>query len=103
MESLKGLPGYFIRGSSLKTYEFKAEILKNPDMDACYIEFPYDVRKEFSKGRVKVYASFDGYPYDGSLAKMGTENHIIGLRKDIRKIIKKGPGDLISVTIRERL
>ncbi len=85
-----------------KLYSFKAEILKVPDIDGAYIEFPYDVRKEFGRGRVKVDAKFDGYPYRGSLVRMGTENHIIGIRKDIRKALNKAPGDIISVEIRER-
>lgn len=39
-----------------KTYEFKAVIRKVPDIDGAYVEFPYDVRAEFGKGRVKVHA-----------------------------------------------
>ena len=85
-----------------KTYEFIAEIKKAPDMDAAYVEFPFDVRKEFNKGRVKVLATFDGYPYEGSLVRMGSENHLIGLRKDIRAAINKQPGDKVKVTIKER-
>lgn len=84
-----------------KVYEFEAKICKVPDMDAAYIEFPYDVRKEFNKGRVKVHATFDGEPYDGSLVVMQTPCHIIGIRKDIRKKINKQPGDTVKVTIKE--
>lgn len=83
-------------------YEFDAIIKKNPDMDAAYIEFPYDVKKEFGKGRVKVTAYFDGVKYEGSLVRMKTECHIIGIRKDIRSMIKKQAGDLIHVKIMER-
>ena len=43
-----------------------------------------------------VHATFDGYPYDGSLVKMKTVNHIIGIRKDIRQVIQKQPGDKIQ-------
>ena len=85
-----------------KIYEFDAEILKVPDRDGAYIEFPYDVREEFGKGRVKVYATFDGEPYEGSLVRMQTPGHIIGIRKDIRAKINKQPGDTIHVTIKER-
>lgn len=85
-----------------KRYEFDAVILKVPDIDAAYIEFPYDVKEEFNKGRVKVEATFDGYPYSGSLVRMKTPGHIIGIRKDIRKAIGKQPGDVIHVTIKER-
>lgn len=85
-----------------KRYEFDAVIQKVPDIDGAYIEFPYDVKKEFGKGRVKVHATFDNVPYDGSLVRMKTVNHIIGLRKDIRSLIHKQTGDSIHVTICER-
>jgi hypothetical protein len=91
-----------------KLYEFEAVIRKNPEMDATYIEFPYDVRKEFGKGRVKVHAEFDGEPYDGSVVNMGVKNedgsvyYIIGIRKEIREKIGKQAGDTIKVTIKER-
>jgi len=84
------------------TYEFDAEIKKVPDLDGAYVEFPYDVRALFGKGRVAVTATFDGEPYDGSLVRMQTPCHIIGIRKDIRAKIGKQPGDIIHVTIRER-
>lgn len=85
-----------------KVYEFEAVIQKVPDIDGAYIEFPYDVLKEFAKKRVKVHATFDGVSYDGSLVRMQTPCHIIGIRKDIRKAINKQPGDTILVTIKER-
>lgn len=86
-----------------KRYEFDAIILKVPDIDGAYIEFPYDVKEEFNKGRVKVEATFDGYPYSGSLVRMKTPRHIIGIRKDIRQAINKQPGDVVHVTIKERI
>lgn len=85
-----------------KVYEFDAIIKKVDGIDGAYIDFPYDVREEFGKGRVKVTATFDGVEYNGSLVKMKTVNHIIGIRKDIRSIINKQSGDTIYVTIRER-
>lgn len=86
-----------------KKYEFEAEIIKVPDIDGAYIEIPFDVKSEFGKGRVPVTATFDGEIYDGSLVKMGTECHIIGIRKDIRAKIGKQLGDLIKVTLKERI
>ncbi|WP_303864527.1 DUF1905 domain-containing protein [Alkalibaculum bacchi] len=88
---------------SQKIYEFDAIILKVPDIDGAYIEFPYDVREEFGKGRVKVHATFDGEPYDGSLVRIKTPCHIIGIRKDIRAKIGKQAGDTVHVTIQERI
>ena len=85
-----------------KLYEFDAEIQKVPDIDGAYIIFPYDVREEFQKGRVKVKATFDGVEHNGSLVRMKTPYHILGLRKDIRALIGKQPGDTVHVTIQER-
>jgi hypothetical protein len=51
---------------------------------------------------VPVTATFDGEPYEGSLVKMKTPCHIIGIRKEIRAKIGKQPGDIIKVTIQER-
>lgn len=86
----------------MKTYKFEAVIKKVPDIDGAYVEIPFDVKAEFNKGRVPVHATFDGEPYDGSLVRMKTVNHIIGIRKDIRKKIKKQPGDRVLVTLVER-
>lgn len=85
-----------------RVYQFQAEIQKVPDLDGAYIEFPYDVKAEFGKGRVKVHATFDGEPYDGSLVRMKTPCHIIGITKELRRKIAKQPGDIIAVTIKER-
>lgn len=86
-----------------KLYEFEAEIKKVPDKDGAYVEIPFDVKEEFGKGRVPVTATFDGEPYEGSLVRMKTPCHIIGIRKDIRKKIGKQPGDTIKVTLQERV
>lgn len=90
-------------GINPKIYEFDAVILKDPDIDAAYVEIPFDVRAEFGKGRVPVDAAFDGEPYQGSLVRMGTHCHILGIRKDIRAKIGKQPGDVVTVTFQERL
>ena len=84
-----------------RVYRFNAVLQKVPDIDGAYIEFPYDAKAEFGKGRVKVHATFDGVPYDGILVKMGTPCHIIGVRKEIRKQIGKQAGDTVAVTIEE--
>ncbi|MFV0344197.1 MAG: DUF1905 domain-containing protein [Anaerocolumna sp.] len=85
-----------------KVYEFEAEIKKVPDIDGAYVEIPFDVKAEFGKGRVPVTATFDGIVYEGSLVRMKTPCHIIGIRKDIRTQINKQPGDIIKVTLVER-
>jgi hypothetical protein len=90
-------------------YEFEAVIQASAvGKGGTYVAFPYDLRIEFGKGRVKVHATFDGEPYDGSIVNMGVKNadgtvcYIIGLRKDIRCKIGKQAGDTVRITITER-
>lgn len=83
-------------------FEFSAIILQNEDMDAAYVEVPFDIKALFGKGRLSVHATFDGVPYDGQIVKMGMPCYIIGVRKDIRKQIGKTFGDTVKVTFRER-
>lgn len=52
-------------------YEFHAQIEPVPDKGGAYVRFPYDIRKEFGKGRVKAEITFDGQPYSGSIVNMG--------------------------------
>ena len=91
-----------------KIYEYESLLYEAGDTGGAYVIFPYDIRKEFGRGRVKVHATFDGEPYDGSVVNMGVRNedgsicYIIGLRKDIRLKIGKQTGDKVRVTIRER-
>lgn len=90
-----------------KTYAYQA-VIQPADKGGAYVHFPYNVREEFGKGRVKVHATFDGEPYDGSVVNMGIKNpdgsicYLIGIRKDIQAKINKHLGDIVNVTIRER-
>ena len=89
-------------------YKFTTRIHTIPQKGGAYIEFPYDIRKEFGKGRVKVHVTFDGVPYDGSIVNMGVKNHdgsicyIIGMLKSIRTQLGKSEGDEVEVTVCER-
>ncbi len=83
----------------MKTYTFKARIEAASGGGAC-VFFPYDVEKEFgTRGRVPVKATFDGVPYTGSMIKYGAPQHMLGLLKNIREQIGKGPGDVVEVTV----
>lgn len=91
-----------------RLYKFTAEIHTIPQKGGAYIIFPYDIRKEFGKGRVKVHATFDGIAYDGSIVNMGVKNadgsicYIIGVLKAIREQLGKSEGDTVEVTVCER-
>ncbi len=91
-----------------QVYEFEAVICEAGKTGGAYIVFPYDIKAEFGRGRIKVHATFDGEPYDGSIVNMGVIDaegavcYLIGIRKEIRARIGKQPGDKVFVTVRER-
>ena len=86
-------------------FEFEAVIRKAPDMDAAYVEIPFDIRKMYGKGRLKVRATFDSQEYRGSIVNMGVKNpdgsicYVLGVPRDIRTGIGKGPGDTVRVIL----
>lgn len=82
---------------------FKAQIERSREgMDAAFVSIPFDVEKIYGvRGQVKVKATFEGHPYRGVLANMGTGCHILGVRKDIREAIGKQFGDIVVVTVEE--
>lgn len=91
-----------------KIYEYDGIICAAQGKGGAYVIFPYDIREEFGRSRVKVHATFDGEPYEGSIVNMGIKNpdgsicYLIGIRKDIRAKIGKDIGDTVKVTIVER-
>ena len=91
----------------MKRYEYGAVLHEEPDGGA-WVVFPRDLRKEFGRGRVKVHASFDGIPYDGSVVNMGVRNadgsvcYVIGVLKAVRQKLGKADGDTIRVTVEIR-
>ena len=86
-------------------YTFDEILHEIPEKGGAYVIFPYDLRKEFGKGRVKVHATFNDIPYDGSIINMGIKDeegkicYIIGVRKSIRQSLNVKEGDSLHVTI----
>ena len=68
-----------------------------------YVTVPFDVEEAFGKKRVQVKATIAGFPYRGTLVRMGTEDHILIVIKDIRKKAGVTFGDEIEVEVEEDL
>ncbi len=89
----------------MKRYEYDTILHESADDGGAYVVFPWDIREEFGRGRVKVHASFDGIPYDGSVVNMGLKNedgsvcYVLGVLKAIRQTLCKADGDTIRVTV----
>jgi hypothetical protein len=64
-----------------------------------FVEVPFDVEKEFGSKRPKVKALIEGVLYRGTLTRMGTDCHILGIRKEIREQVGKTFGDAVTITV----
>ena len=87
-------------------YEFDAVLHETPDDGGAYVVFPWDIRAEFGRGRVRVQAEFGGVPYTGSIVNMGVRGangeicYVIGVLKSIRRQLGIADGDSVHVVIR---
>ncbi|MDF2591482.1 MAG: hypothetical protein K0S75_948 [Clostridia bacterium] len=80
--------------------EFWAIIKQHENLNAAYIEPPFDVQEVFGSKRVKVKATFDDVEYRGSIVNMGG-CYMLGLTQEIRSKIRKGFGDEVFVTLEQ--
>ena len=71
---------------NVKIYEYESLLYDAEGSGGAYVIFPYDIRKEFGRGRVKVHAEFDGEPYDGRGVQGDT-------RPDWKTSGRRGQGD----------
>ena len=73
------------------------------EINADFIKFPFSTGELFGKkGQVKIKVLFDGkVEYRGSLAKMKSNCHMLGLTQEVRKNLGKSFGDVVSVKLWE--
>src|SRR6187200_2849214 len=81
-----------------KKYTFTA-MIQNAGGGGAFVEVPFDVEATFGSKRPKVRAIIAGVPYRGILTRMGTDCHILGIRKEIREQIGKTFGDEVTITV----
>lgn len=83
--------------------EFKAEIKQHGDINAAYVDFPFSTEELFGKkGQVKIKALLDDkVEYRGSLAKMKSDCHMLGLTQAVRQQLGKTFGDEVSIKLWE--
>lgn len=65
------------------------------------MEVPFDVEAAFGAKKPKVKAMIEGVPYRGILTRMGGEQHILIILKNIREQIGKTFGDEIKIIVEE--
>jgi len=86
----------------VKQKRFKATI-ESARGGGAYVCVPFDVEAFFGKKRVPITATIDGEPYRGTLVRMGSPDHCLGILKGIREKIGKDVGDEVDVLVKEDL